>query len=143
MRLIRSVRFPVQTIESETRTFGRNLLMLVYGFDSIAPLLGQDGYLFKMLVNDTGIVLFPHTTEHQDETRPGIQYVEESAGNALAAVVMPGRIELRFHRQFSDERVKRLVEKMLLLPELKFARTFLVTYQARPLSLDLDNRTGD
>ena len=35
--------------------------MIVYGFDSIAPLLDNDGYLFKLLVNDTGVVLFPHT----------------------------------------------------------------------------------
>ncbi len=38
--------------------------MVVYGFDSIAPMLKQDGYLFKVIVNDSGVVFFPQTTEH-------------------------------------------------------------------------------
>lgn len=109
--------------------------MIVYGFDSIAPLLEQDGYLFKMLANDSGVVLFPHTTEHRDATQPGIKYSDDSRGNALAAMVKPGRIEFRFHQQFTDERVKTIAERMLTLPELNFARSFIVTYQARTLTL--------
>jgi hypothetical protein len=112
--------------------------MIVYGFDSIAPLLEQDGYLFKMLANDSGVVLFPHATEHRDATQPGIKYADDSDGNALAAMVKPGSIEFRYHRQFTDERVKRLAERMLTLPELEFARAFAVTYQARTLILGAD-----
>ena len=109
--------------------------MIVYGFDSIAPLLEQDGFLFKMLANDSGIVLFPHTTEHRDATQPGIKYADDSRGNALAAIVKPGQIEFRFHGQFSDERVKQLARRILALPELEFARSFVVTYQARTITL--------
>ena len=85
--------------------------MIVYGFDSIASLLEQDGYLFKLLANEAGVVLFPHNTEHCDAAQPGIKYADDSGGNALAAMVKPGHIEFRFHNQFSDERVKRLVKK--------------------------------
>ena len=109
--------------------------MIVYGFDSIAPLLEQDSYLFKMLGDDSGVVLFPHTTEHRGATHPGIKYADESGGNALAAMVKPGRIEFRHHRQFTDECVKRLAERMLTLPKLQFARSFAVTYQGRTLTL--------
>ena len=109
--------------------------MIVYGFDSIAPMLEQDGYLFKMLANDTGVVFFPHTSEHRDATQLGIKYADDSLGNALAAMVKPGHIEFRFHRQFTDERVKQLIEHILLSPELAFARTFVFTYQARALTL--------
>jgi hypothetical protein len=56
------------------------LSMIVYGFDSIASMLEQDGYLFKMLANDSGVVLFPHTTEHRDATQPGIKYADDSGG---------------------------------------------------------------
>jgi hypothetical protein len=112
--------------------------MIVYGFDSIAPLLEQDGYLIKMLVNDSGVVLFPRTTEHRDATQPGIKYADDSGGNALAAMVKPGHIEFRYHRQFTDERVKLLMKRILALPELAFARTFAVTYQARMLTLSAD-----
>ena len=107
--------------------------MIVYGFDSIAPLLESDGYSFKLLANDAGVVLFPHTIEHRDATQPGIKYADDSRGNALAAMVKPGRVELRFHRGFSDERVKQLAERLLLLSELQFAVDATITYQARTL----------
>lgn len=109
--------------------------MIVYGLDSVANLLEQDGYLFKMLANEVGVVLFPCTTEHRDATQPGIKYDDDSLGNALAAIVKPGRVEFRFHRQFSDERVRRLALRLLELPELEFARSFVVTYQARTICL--------
>ncbi len=105
--------------------------MIVYGFDSIAPMLDNEGYLFKLLANDTGVVLFPHTTEHRDATQSGIKYADDSRGNALAAMIKPGRIEFRFHRGFSDDRVKQLAERILALPELQFASGATVTYQAR------------
>ena len=112
--------------------------MIVYGFDSIAPLLENDGYLFKLLANDIGVVLFPHTTEHRDATQPGIKYDDDSRGNALAAMVKPGRIEFRFHGGFSDQRVKQLAERILALHELQFASDSTVTYQARTLVLGRD-----
>ncbi len=110
--------------------------MIIYGFDSISPMLEQDGYQFKMLLNEIGVVLFPCTTEHRDAAHPGIHYADDYKGNALAAMIKPGRIEIRYHKQFSDQRVKQLVARMLVLPELDFAREFLVTYQARTLTLD-------
>ena len=61
--------------------------MKVYGFDSIAPMLESDGYVLKLLANDSGVVLFPHTIEHRDATQPGIMYADDSHGNALAAMV--------------------------------------------------------
>ena len=110
--------------------------MIIYGYDSIASMLELDGYQFKMLLNEIGVVLFPCTTEHRDAAQPGIHYADDYQGNALAAMVQPGRVEFRYHRQFSDQRVKQLVARMLKLPELDFAREFVVTYQARTLTLD-------
>ncbi len=107
--------------------------MNVYGFESIRWLLDQEGYLFKLLANDRGIVLFPHTTEHCDATQPGIQYADDSQGNALAAMVTPGEIAFRFHRQFSDEHVGNLASRILALPEMTFAQSFKITYQGRVL----------
>lgn len=107
--------------------------MVVHGFDSIASLIEHDGYLFKLLANDSGVILFPHTTEHRDAGRTGIKYADDSQGNALAAMVKRGRIEFRFHQQFSDDRVKQLAQRMLTLPELDFAKSFAVTYQSRTL----------
>lgn len=108
--------------------------MVVYGFDSIAPLLHQEAYLFKLLANDSAVVFFPHTVEHQDAGKPGIKYADDASGNALAAIVKPGRIEFRFHHQYSDARVRLLTERILALPEMIFANSFLVTYQGRIVS---------
>lgn len=110
--------------------------MIVYGYDTIAHLLSQDGYLFKMLLNDIGVVLFPHTAEHRDVRLSGISYADDSQGNAMAAMVKPGRIEIRHHQKFSDQRVKRLVERMLELPEMSFAASFIITYQGRVIVND-------
>lgn len=107
--------------------------MIVYGFELIAPMLEDDGYLFKLLANEAGVVLFPHTSEHRDSGRLGIKYADDSKGNALAAMVKPGRIEFRLHREFSDERVRQLAERILLLPEMQFGIGATVTYQARTL----------
>lgn len=112
-----------------------DLPMIVHGFDSIAPMLLQDSYLFKLIANEKGVVFIPHTTEHRDATQPGIQYADDSLGNALAAIVKQGRIEIRFHRLFTDERVTQLFSVILKLPEFNFARSFVVTYQARVLTL--------
>ena len=60
--------------------------MSVYGYESVCELLEHDGILFRVLANDTGVVLFPHTMEHRDATQPGIRYAEESKGNAIAGI---------------------------------------------------------
>lgn len=105
--------------------------MNVYGVESIRPLLDGEGYLFKLLANDRGVILFPRSTEHRDATQPGIRYADNSKGNALAAMVKPGRIEFRYHQEFTDEQVRDLSARLLTIPELSFAKSFTVTYQAR------------
>jgi hypothetical protein len=107
--------------------------MNIYRFDSIAGLLDDTGYLFKLIANERGVVLFPHTTEHRDGAQPGIVYADDSRGNALAAMVKPNLIEFRQHRDFSDQRVLNIVGRILESQEFAFARNFSVTYQARVL----------
>lgn len=107
--------------------------MVVHGYDAVASLLEQDGYLLKLLANEHGVVLFPHSIQHRDAGMLGIRYADGSAGNALAAMVKPGRIEFRFHKQFSDERVRQLADRIKQLPEMQFAADAFVTYQGRTL----------
>ena len=107
--------------------------MKVFGFDSVVAMLEDEGYLFKLIANENAVFLFPHATEHRDAKQPGLSYEDDSAGNALAAMVRPGRIEFRFHKSFSDERVRNLVRKIVVRPELAFAAAFSVAYQGRTL----------
>ncbi|PQO32703.1 hypothetical protein DTL21_21155 [Bremerella cremea] len=105
--------------------------MHVFGRESIKPLLHEKSYLFKITVNDHGLILFPRETEHEEISEEDIHYVPDSKGNAIAGIVKPGHIEFRHHNDFSDERVHLLMERILALPEMAFARGFEVTYQGR------------
>lgn len=107
--------------------------MHVYGRDSIETLLQEDSYVFKLLVNDHGVLLFSRDIEHEQISEPEIRYEADSQGNALAGLVKPGHIELRHHNAFGDERVRLLMERLLELPEMAFARDFEVVYQGRVL----------
>jgi len=107
--------------------------MNVYGFDSVEAMLEDEGYLFKLIVNENAVFLFPRTTEHRDAKQPSLSYEDDSAGNALAAMVKPGRIEFRYHKAFSDERVRNVIRMVIEQPELAFAAAFSVTYQGRTL----------
>ena len=107
--------------------------MKVYGMESVESLLESDGYLFKMVANEVGVILFPHTSEHSDNHLPGIRYADDSAGNALAAMVKPGRIEFRHHQSFPEERVHRVATAILRHPELAWAWSFAVSYRGRTL----------
>jgi hypothetical protein len=107
--------------------------MIVYGFDSIARLLVDQGYLFKLIANERGVVVFPHTTEHRDSGQPGIRYADDSQGNAIAAMVKPNLIEFRYHRDFSEQRVSHVSQRIIDTHEFSFALDFAVTYQGRTL----------
>ena len=107
--------------------------MKLIGLDSILTLTTEEHFLFKAIVNESGAVFFPHSQEHRDATQFGIRYADNYEGNALAAMIKPGRIEFRFHKQFSDDRVRKIASEMLTDPLLSFAAGFSVTYQNRLL----------
>ena len=105
--------------------------MRLIGLDSILPLIAADHYLFKVIANESGAIFFPYTIEHRDAGQSGIRYADNYAGNALAAMIKPGRVEFRYHKQFSDERVRKIASELLSVPALTFAANFAVTYQNR------------
>ena len=40
--------------------------MKIHGLDSVAALLADEGYFFKLIANETGVRFFPHSIEHRD-----------------------------------------------------------------------------
>lgn len=66
--------------------------MLIYGLQSVLPLLQEEHYQFKLLANEKGVVLFPIEIEHRDAGQHGIRYADNYEGNALAAMVKPGGV---------------------------------------------------
>jgi hypothetical protein len=109
--------------------------MNVYGADAAEQMAGSDGFLFKLIANESAVAFFPRNTEHRDVKQHGLSYEDDSAGSALAAMVKPGLIEFRFHKSFSDERVRNIAQTIINHPNVKFASGFRVTYQGKPIAL--------
>lgn len=107
--------------------------MLLVGIEFLNFVLAQGGFSAKLVVNDHGAIFFPVNQQHRDQKLEGVSYEDDYAGNALAAMLSPGRIEIRYHRDFSDDRVARVMQKLLDHPELADLRGWQVTYQGRVL----------
>jgi hypothetical protein len=95
----------------------------------------QAGFSAKVVLNEAGALFFPSHIQHREQKGPAISYEDDYAGNALAAMLSPGRIEIRYHRDFGDARVANLVRALLSEQRLAFMRGWQVTYQGRTLDL--------
>jgi len=87
-----------------------------------AELLSQMSGSVKFILNDNGIVFFPATQQHRDTKSHGLSYEDDYRGNAVAGLVMPDRVEIRFHKAFSDDRIRTIWRKASSSPELAGAR---------------------
>jgi hypothetical protein len=85
----------------------------------------------KFLLNDSGLAFFPATQQHRDMKFPGLSYEDDHRGNALAGLVQPGRVDIRFHSAFSDERIRQLWSRVLASLELSGAQFGTLYYQGR------------
>ncbi|WP_265594444.1 hypothetical protein [Haloferula sp. BvORR071] len=101
--------------------------------ESIAPALTGQGYFVKCIATQSVAVFFPGTIQHRDVKRDGVSYEDDYRGNALAATITPGMIDVRFHQGYADPLVKALFDQLLALPEMKWAAGFTVRYQGRIL----------
>jgi hypothetical protein len=90
-------------------------------------------YRFKAVFNDRGIVLGPATAEHKTLCGAGIAYVDDERGNAVAALVSGGRLEIRRHAAFSPDRIQGILRRLEALPQLAPIRGFQVANGGRPL----------
>jgi len=107
--------------------------MHLRGTEYITNATTQPNFQAKMVFNEHGAIFFPVTREHRDQSGPGIQYADNYKGNALAAMIAPGTIEVRFHRDFSDQQVGEILRSITNHPSLGCLRGFKATYQGRPI----------
>ena len=88
----------------------------------------------KFIMNDTGIVFFPVGQQHRDvKVSNLISYEDDYRGNAVAGLVTPDRIEIRFHRDYSDERIRTLWFQVRSAPELPNLESRKLYYQGREM----------
>lgn len=98
-----------------------------------ASLLDQLQGTLKFILNDSGIYFFPATQQHRDTKSHGLSYEDDYRGNALAGLVMSNRVEIRFHKAFSDDRIRSIWRSVLSNPELAKAKLGQLYYQGRKL----------
>ena len=91
----------------------RKEIMQIYGLDLIRSEIDSGGYEVKLVAHEQAVAFLPRTAQHRDVKIQGLSYEDDSKGNALAAMVSPGRIEFRHHRAFSDERVRQIALAIL------------------------------
>lgn len=92
-------------------------------------------YAAKLVVNMQGAIFFSVSAQHKDQSGPGIYYKEGYKGNALAAMLAPGTIEIRYHRDFTDDQVARIMSALLSHRDLECLSPSRVTYQGRAIAL--------
>lgn len=109
--------------------------MMVIGIEYLDALHASRVADAKMVFNARGAIIFPARLQHRDMKVEGISYEDNYAGNALAAMLRPSEIEVRFHQAFDDREVARIIARLLAQPELASLAIAQVTYQGRPLKV--------
>lgn len=89
----------------------------------------------KMVFNARGAIIFPVSRQHRDMKADGISYEDDYRGNALAAMLAPGRIEVRYHQSYTDHEVAYIVAELLRDSRLAPLGVVTVTYQGRALAI--------
>ena len=108
--------------------------MILIGGDFLSHLVEQGTFSAKVVLNAKGAIFFPVSEEHRNQKTEGISYEDNYKGNALAAMLAPGKIEIRYHKGFTDQAVAGIIGAVLAHPDLAFMKGWRVTYQGRPLS---------
>jgi len=104
--------------------------MIVIGAENLAERLEIEPFRqHKAILNEMGIVIFAASIQHSTVKVPGISYADDYHGNALAVIFDAKKFEIRWHRDFSKERVKQLGKHS----ELTAFKEHLVIYQGNAL----------
>ena len=109
--------------------------MKIIGADYLERLDQTENFTGKMIFNDQGAFIFSAKSQHREMKTAGISYDHDARGNAVAAMLRSGVIEIRFDPRFNDDRIVGIMRRLLACPELAVMSGWKVTYQGRTLSL--------
>jgi hypothetical protein len=87
----------------------------------------------KFILHDSGIVFFPAAQQHRDIKTAGLSYEDDYLGNAVAGTITPQRVDIRFHRAYSDERIRALWSRVVKVPEIAAVSLGQLYYQGRAI----------
>lgn len=109
--------------------------MLIIGLEFITSQLSQEYFTAKLVFNAAGAIFFPVHQEHRDQKLEGISYEDDYRGNAMAAMLAPRRIEVRYHAGFTAQQVARILAELAQQDGLGFIRDCELTYRGEVLKL--------
>ncbi len=107
--------------------------MIELGTETVDALARGEIYHAKLVFNHCGFIAFPTSRQHNTMKAEGISYEDNYVGNAMAAILKPGAIEVRFHRDFSDQDVGLILTRLMKTTALATLGPVAVTYKRRPI----------
>ena len=107
--------------------------MAFVGVGYIARCAEHEYFEAKIVFNEVGGVFGPPTGEHRNMRTEGVCYKDNYEGNALAAMIYPGKIDVRYHKNFSGPRVKEILDALLRHEGLAFMRDWQILSQGHRL----------
>jgi hypothetical protein len=108
--------------------------MLIVGLDQIRQSADEPPRSGKFLLNETAVIFFPLAQEHKDIKLHGLSYEDDYRGNAVAGIFRLGIVDIRFHRDFSDERIRTIWSQLRSEPTLAFLKSWALFYQGRRIA---------
>ena len=107
--------------------------MTFHGIDFIRRFSDAGRFSAKMIFNANGAVFFPSSQQHKDSSVEGIRYRDNYEGNAMAAMLSPGRIEARYHSSFKPAQVRAIIRSITSDPSASFMASWKLFYQGKPV----------
>lgn len=107
--------------------------MVIINPELLRNALASHGVTVKFLLGEGVIVFFPVTQQHREIKSHGLSYEDDYRGNAVAGLVTSSGAEIRFHRDYSDDRIRALWTKLRALPEFADLRLSRLSYQGREI----------
>jgi hypothetical protein len=107
--------------------------MQISGIELIQSLMANKNFEAKCVFNENGIVFFPVSQQHKEIKFQGISYEDDYKGNALAAMVKPCSLEVRYHKHFSDDRLRSIWFLIRAESTLSFLNNWKIFYQGREI----------
>lgn len=108
--------------------------MNIINFALLRSALATNGPTVKFLMNEDAIAFFPASQQHRDVKPAGLSYEDGYQDNAVAGLITGGKPEIRFHRAYSDDRIRALWDRVRSAPECAGLSFGNLTYQGRLLS---------
>ena len=108
--------------------------MIFFNLEIIDIELLNKGYFFKAIVNTNSIAFFSGKIQHRNLKVGNLSYEDDYLGNAMACIIKPDRIEVRYQSDFTDSQVAEIFRNLRRYSEFIRLKDHPVSYQGRPIS---------